>query len=145
MPHYYKVSFLSVCCNLTPQYINSMIRHFVSDAILDYNFFSTVYCVLLVKLIHLIPILRGLKKSNPSFCGGGHLGFGMFSWCTLYSTSQALSFDTHIDRVEKIYVIRHFVAAAILDLQWYWIYIIVLSSELKVCKKFQINRSTGRA
>ena len=95
-----------------------VIRHFVKAAILDLEFFM-VYCILLVKPFHLIPILRELKKkSTPPFCGGGHLGFGMFSWCALYSTSQALSLNTHIEGVKKIYVvIRHFVAAAILDLQ----------------------------
>ena len=80
--------------------------------------FSWCALFLLVRPFHLIPILRELKKKcNPPSCGGGHLGFGMFSWCALYSTSQALSFETHIEGVKKIYVIRHFVAAAILDLQ----------------------------
>ena len=42
-----------------------------------------------------------------------------FFYGVLYSTSQALSFDTHIEGVEKKYVIRHFVTAAILDLKFF--------------------------
>ena len=37
----------------------------------------------------------------------------------LYSTSQVLLFGTHIERVEKKYVINHFVTAAILDLEFF--------------------------
>ena len=37
----------------------------------------------------------------------------------LYSTSQALLFDTHIEGVKKKNIIRHFVVASILDLEWF--------------------------
>ena len=37
----------------------------------------------------------------------------------VYYTSQALSFYTHIDGVEKKYVFRHFFATDILDLEFF--------------------------
>ena len=72
----------------------------MTAVIFDLEFFM-VYCILLVKPFHLIPISRRLKKiCNPPFCDGGHLVFGIFHG-VLYFTSQALSFDTHIEGVEK--------------------------------------------
>ena len=76
-----------------------------------------MYCFLLVKPFHLIPILRGLKKRViRHFVTAAILDLEFFHG-VLYSTSQVLSFDTHIEGVEKKYVIRHFLAAVILDLQ----------------------------
>lgn len=40
-----------------------------------------------------------------------------FLQCVLYSTSQALSLNTHIEGVVKKIVIHYFVAAAILNIQ----------------------------
>ena len=81
-----------------------------------------MYCFLLVKHFHLTPILRGLKKkSNPPirhFVMAAILDFEFF-YGVLYSTSQALSFDTHIEGVEKKSVIGHIVTAAILDFKFF--------------------------
>ena len=60
-----------------------------------------MYCFLLVKPFHLTPILRGLKKRViRHFVTAAILDLKFFH-DVLYSTSQALLFDTHIERVEK--------------------------------------------
>ena len=58
------------------------------------------------------------KLYDPPFCFGRHFGLEFFFYSVLCSTCQALSFDTHIEEIKKK-VIRHFVVAAILDLEFF--------------------------
>jgi len=55
------------------------------------------------------------KGIFSAILGGRHIGFNLTGFTLSFYTRQALSFDTHINRVVKKKVIRHLNAAAILS------------------------------
>ena len=81
------------------------------------------------------------KETSSAIVKNRHIKFIITSYTLSCSTRQSLSFDAHINGVEKEKVSRHLCAAAILNKIIFYIYLIVLSPEPRLCAKFQRNRS----